>query len=54
MELFDQQAQEELARSTPLADRLRPKWLAEFIGLEHLVGVRKIWGTAGVGWARSL
>jgi putative ATPase len=64
MELFDQQAREELARSTPLADRLRPKSLAEFVGQEHLVGEGKIlrraiendelvsmifWGPPGVG-----
>ncbi len=64
MTLFDQQAKEDLAKSTPLADRLRPKALAEFVGQQHLVGEGKIlrraiendelvsmifWGPPGVG-----
>ncbi|MGH7571659.1 MAG: replication-associated recombination protein A [Gemmatimonadota bacterium] len=37
-DLFRQQAEERLARSAPLADRMRPRTLAEFVGQEHLVG----------------
>jgi len=64
MELFDQEAQKELSKSTPLADRMRPKSLAAFVGQEHLVGEDKVlrkaiesdelvsmifWGPPGVG-----
>ncbi len=64
MELFDQEAQREVSKSTPLADRMRPTCLADFAGQTHLVGegriVRKIiesdelvsmifWGPPGVG-----
>ncbi|MFQ5752867.1 MAG: replication-associated recombination protein A [bacterium] len=64
MELFDQEAQKVLVRSTPLADRVRPKSLSDFVGQEHLVGDGKIirraiaadelismifWGPPGVG-----
>ncbi len=64
MELFDQEAKKELSKSTPLADRMRPKSLADFVGQEHLVGEDKVlrkaiesdelvsmifWGPPGVG-----
>jgi putative ATPase len=64
MELFDQLAEEETRRSRPLADRMRPQDLDEFVGQEHLVGPGKIirrsietdeipsmifWGPPGVG-----
>lgn len=64
MQLFDQEAQKELARSTPLADRMRPKALPEFVGQEHLLAKGKVlrsaietddlvslifWGPPGVG-----
>jgi putative ATPase len=64
MDLFEQHAQKELQKSTPLADRMRPKSLAEFTGQEHLVGDGKVirreieadelvsmilWGPPGVG-----
>ncbi|MFQ5822698.1 MAG: replication-associated recombination protein A [bacterium] len=64
MELFEKQAAEEVLRSTPLADRIRPKSLLEFVGQEHLVGEGKVirraietdelismifWGPPGVG-----
>ena len=64
MELFDKAAEQERLRATPLADRLRPKSLAEFVGQQHLVGeggvLRKVletgepvsmifWGPPGVG-----
>jgi len=61
-DLFD--AQVKTARKAPLADRIRPKDLKEFVGQEHLVGPNKIlqrlvenkelvslilWGPPGVG-----
>ncbi|RMF62539.1 MAG: replication-associated recombination protein A, partial [Calditrichaeota bacterium] len=64
MDLFDQQAQEMRRKTTPLADRMRPKSLAEFVGQEHLVGEGRVlrraieqdelasmifWGPPGVG-----
>ena len=64
MGLFEQQAKEELVRSTPLADRVRPKSLHEFVGQSHLIGKGKVvrqeiesdnlvsmilWGPPGVG-----
>ncbi len=64
MQLFDQEAKKELTRSTPLADRMRPKTLTDFVGQAHLVGEGKIirraietdelvsmifWGPPGVG-----
>ncbi len=64
MELFDQEAQKEISKSRPLADRMRPKSLADFVGQEHLVGEDKVlrkaiesdelvsmifWGPPGVG-----
>ncbi len=64
MDLFSQQAQEEASRATPLADRMRPKNLDEFVGQEHLVGKDRVlrramakdelvsmifWGPPGVG-----
>jgi putative ATPase len=38
MDLFEQQAEERLATAAPLADRIRPRTLDEFVGQEHLVG----------------
>jgi putative ATPase len=38
MDLFEQQAEERLARAAPLADRMRPRTLDDFVGQEHLVG----------------
>jgi putative ATPase len=38
MDLFEQQAQERLAKAAPLADRMRPRALDDFVGQEHLVG----------------
>jgi putative ATPase len=37
-DLFRQRAEERLARGAPLADRMRPRTLDEFVGQEHLVG----------------
>lgn len=64
MQLFDQEAQKARSKSTPLADRMRPRELADFVGQEHLVGEGKVirraieqdeltsmifWGPPGVG-----
>jgi len=64
MNLFDEQAKESRTRSTPLADRIRPQTLADFVGQQHLVGEGRIlrraienddlvsmifWGPPGVG-----
>lgn len=64
MELFDQEAAEQKRRGTPLADRMRPRSLEEFVGQEHLLGEGKLlrraltsddltsmilWGPPGVG-----
>ncbi|HET6618108.1 MAG TPA: replication-associated recombination protein A [Gemmatimonadota bacterium] len=38
MDLFEQQARDRLAKAAPLADRMRPHTLDEFVGQEHLVG----------------
>ncbi len=38
MDLFSQQ----LEKRAPLADRMRPRTLDEFIGQEHIVGEGKI------------
>jgi putative ATPase len=38
MDLFDQQRNQILSRSAPLADRMRPRTLEEFIGQEHILG----------------
>ena len=38
MDLFDQQRNRILSRSSPLADRMRPRTLEEFIGQEHILG----------------
>lgn len=61
-DLFDARAK--AAKKSPLADRMRPQNLAEFVGQEHLVGTDKIlrgfmerkelvsmifWGPPGVG-----
>jgi putative ATPase len=38
MDLFEQQAQDRLAKAAPLADRMRPRTLDGFVGQERLVG----------------
>jgi putative ATPase len=38
MDLFDHARQEQIAREAPLAARMRPRTLDEFIGQEHIVG----------------
>ena len=42
MDLFDHAAEEEIARSQPLAARMRPRTLDEFIGQSHIVGPGKL------------
>ncbi len=41
MDLFDQKGREETEREAPLATRMRPRNLGEFVGQEHLVGEGK-------------
>lgn len=38
MDLFTFNLEEKLKKSAPLADRMRPTSLDEFVGQEHLVG----------------
>jgi putative ATPase len=38
MDLFEQAHQERMARSAPLAARMRPRTLDEYVGQEHIVG----------------
>lgn len=64
MDLFDYRAQKASAASKPLADRMRPKSLDEFVGQSHVLGkeglIRKaiekdrifsmiLWGPPGCG-----
>jgi len=42
MDLFDHAMQENLNREAPLAARLRPKTLDEFVGQEHIIGEGKL------------
>ncbi|HUP01360.1 MAG TPA: replication-associated recombination protein A [Gemmatimonadota bacterium] len=42
VDLFEQRAETERARAAPLADRMRPRVLAEFVGQDHLVGERGV------------
>ena len=64
MDLFSKEAGEAQRHSTPLADRMRPRTLEEFVGQEHLVGKGQVihkalatdqlvsmifWGPPGVG-----
>jgi replication-associated recombination protein RarA len=38
MDLFEQRRNDILAKAAPLADRMRPRTLAEFFGQDHIVG----------------
>lgn len=64
MDLFSKHAEEQRKHATPLADRMRPKQLDDFVGQEHLIGAGRIlrqaiakdelvsmifWGPPGVG-----
>jgi putative ATPase len=42
MDLFEHAMQEDLNREAPLAARLRPKTLDEFVGQEHIIGEGKL------------
>lgn len=44
-DLFDHKLKKDLGRSAPLADRMRPRTLAEFVGQEKLVGEGKLFRT---------
>lgn len=41
MDLFEQTAQENVQRSTPLAERMRPQRIDDFVGQEHLLAPGK-------------
>ena len=41
-DLFDEKSKEEKRQHAPLADRLRPELLADFVGQEHIIGEGKI------------
>lgn len=45
-DLFDHAEQERVSASAPLADRMRPRSLAEIIGQDHIIGSGKILRTA--------
>jgi putative ATPase len=42
MDLFDHQAQENLRQEAPLAARMRPRTLAEFVGQTHIIGEGRV------------
>jgi len=42
MDLFDQKAAADTLREAPLAERMRPRTLDEFVGQEHLLGQGKL------------
>ena len=42
MDMFDQQFQEELKQEAPLATRMRPLALHEFVGQEHIIGKGRV------------
>jgi putative ATPase len=42
LNVFEQQAREELKKQAPLADRMRPRTLDEFVGQSHLLGAGRI------------
>ncbi len=42
MDLFDYMRQEEQKKEAPLASRIRPKTLDEFVGQEHIIGPGKL------------
>jgi putative ATPase len=55
MDLFEAQAAPGRQFSQPLAERMRPKKLAEFVGQEHLLGPGKLLtGVVGAGKLQSL
>jgi putative ATPase len=42
MDLFDHKAQEMMSKEAPLAARMRPRTLQEFVGQEHIIGQGKV------------
>src|SRR5437762_4171515 len=55
MDLFEAQAAPDRQVSQPLAERMRPKTLAEFVGQDHLLGPGKLLsGVVGAGNLQSL
>jgi len=42
MDMFDQQFKEELEKEAPLATRMRPMALHEFVGQEHIIGKGRV------------
>ncbi|HEX7474574.1 MAG TPA: replication-associated recombination protein A [Dehalococcoidales bacterium] len=42
MDLFDHKAQEQMKKEAPLAARMRPRTLDEFVGQEHIIGRGKV------------
>ena len=42
MDLFELNRINQLEKSAPLADRLRPKDLSDYLGQDHLIGDGKI------------
>jgi putative ATPase len=42
MDLFEHKAQEQIQKEAPLAARMRPRKLDEFIGQEHIIGQGKV------------
>jgi putative ATPase len=38
MDLFEQHREQQLRQRAPLADRMRPRTLDEYIGQEHIIG----------------
>jgi putative ATPase len=55
MDLFASPSSQAQSATQPLAERMRPRTLAEFVGQEHLLGPGKLLrGVAGAGKLRSL
>jgi putative ATPase len=44
-DLFENEPAPEVSRDAPLAERMRPRSLADFVGQEHLLGAGKLLGT---------
>ncbi len=42
MDLFEQSYQQALKKTAPLADRMRPQTLAEFVGQDHIIGAGRL------------
>ncbi|MAX57413.1 MAG: AAA family ATPase [Chloroflexi bacterium] len=42
MSLFEHQAQQQMAKNAPLADRMRPRTFDEFVGQDHVVGADRV------------